>query len=220
MATGMIKVMIVDDHSIVREGVSRLLERHADITVVGTAASGRAALGLADELSPEVVLMDVVMPDMNGIEATKEILKGHPGVRVLMLSMHRDRKTVSQALKSGAMGYLLKDRFSAELVQAVRALHAGQLYLCSDIVAVVIDDYLRRVPESAVELQSVLSGREREILRLIAEGKNSKTIGFLLDINVKTVDSHRQRIMKKLRLRSIAELTSYAVREGVISVDR
>ncbi|HJV65449.1 MAG TPA: response regulator transcription factor [Geomonas sp.] len=215
----MIKIMIVDDHSIVREGISRLLESCCgDLAVVGTAASGEAALRLVGELAPDVVVMDVVMPGMSGIDATREIVSDHPGIRVLMLSMHKEKKTVAQALKAGAHGYLLKDRLSAELAQAIREVHAGRLYLCSDIVAVVIEDYLKRVPEAESEV--VLSLREREILRLIAEGKNSKTIAFLLDINVKTVDTHRQRLMKKLRMRSVAELTSYAVREGITSSDR
>ena len=215
----MIRVMLVDDHSIVREGIRILLEKFTDISVVAEADNGRSALELIAQLAPEVVLMDVSMPGMNGIEATQRISAEYPQVRVLILSMHKDKRFVSQAFRAGARGYLLKDCASAELIKAVHAVAADEVYVCSGIIEVVIEDYIKRVPESFVEADAALTSREREVLQLIAEGNNAKNIAFLLKINVKTVDTHRQQIMKKLKLFSIAELTKYAVREGVTSID-
>jgi DNA-binding NarL/FixJ family response regulator len=214
----MIKVMLVDDHSIVREGIRILLEKFPDISVLAEADNGRSALELIAQLAPDVVLMDISMPGMNGIEATQRIVADHPMVRVLMLSMHKDKRFVSQAFRAGAKGYLLKDCASAELVKAVRAVACGEVYVCSGVIEVVMDDYIKRIPESFEQADAALTSREREVLQLIAEGNNAKNIAYLLKINVKTVDTHRQQIMKKLKLFSIAELTKYAIREGVASV--
>lgn len=215
----MIRVMIVDDHGIVREGVRILLEKFEDVQVVAEAENGRVVLELAASASPDVVLMDMSMPGMNGIETTQRMADAFPAVQVFILSMHKDRRFVAQAFKGGARGYLLKDCSSAELIKAVRAVASGERYVCSDIVGVVIDDYIRRVPESFEQAGPALTPREKEVLQLLAEGNNAKNIAFLLKINVKTVDTHRQQIMKKLRLFSVAELTKYAIREGVTSVD-
>jgi DNA-binding NarL/FixJ family response regulator len=214
----MIKVMLVDDHSIVREGIRILLEKFPDISVLAEADNGRSALELIAQLAPDVVLMDISMPGMNGIEATQRIVADHPMVRVLMLSMHKDKRFVSQAFRAGAKGYLLKDCASAELVKAVRAVACGEVYVCSGVIEVVMDDYIKRISESFEQADAALTSREREVLQLIAEGNNAKNIAYLLKINVKTVDTHRQQIMKKLKLFSIAELTKYAIREGVASV--
>lgn len=215
----MIEVMIVDDHKIVREGIRMLLEKYPDISVVAEADDGRAALQLLEEKSLRVVLMDMTMPGMNGIEATQRVSADHPEVGVLILSMHKDKRFVAQAFRAGARGYLLKDCASAELIQAVRAVAGGEVYVCSGIIGVVMDDYVKRVPDMFAQTEVPLTPREREVLQLIAEGNNAKNIAYLLKINVKTVDTHRQQIMKKLKLHSIAELTKYAIREGVISMD-
>lgn len=215
----MIRVMIVDDHSIVREGIRILLEKSEDIHVVAEADNGRSALEAAAKASPDVLLMDTSMPGMNGIEATQRLREESPSARVLILSMHKDKRFVAQAFRAGARGYLLKDCTSAELLQAVRTVAGGEIYVCSGIIGVVIDDYIRSVPDSFAQGGSTLSPREREVLQLLAEGNNAKNVAFLLKINVKTVDTHRQQIMKKLKLHSIAELTKYAIREGVTSLD-
>lgn len=215
----MIKIMIVDDHNIVREGIRTILDKYPDLKVVAEANDGRSAVESVAEVRPDVVLMDMSMPGMNGIEATQRIHAEHPEVRVLILSMHKDKRFVTQGFQAGARGYLLKDCASGELVQAVRTVAAGEMYVCSGIVEVVIDDYIRRIPESFDSSQAQLTPREREVLQLIAEGNNAKNIAFLLKINVKTVDTHRQQIMKKLKMYSIAELTKYAIREGVTSID-
>jgi DNA-binding NarL/FixJ family response regulator len=215
----MIKVMVVDDHSIVREGIRILLEKFPDLCVVAEADNGRKALELAADLAPHVVLMDMTMPGMNGIEATQRLVAGHPELRVLILSMHKDKRFVSQAFRTGARGYLLKDCASAELVQAVRRVAAGEIYVCHNIIGVVMDDYVTRLPEPLAQPECCLTPREREVLQLIAEGNNAKNVAYLLNINVKTVDTHRQQIMKKLKMRSVAELTKYAIREGVISME-
>lgn len=215
----MIKLMVVDDHSIVREGVRILLEKSPDLCVVAEADNGKKALELAADLAPHVVLMDMVMPGMNGIEATQRLRAEHPEVRVLILSMHKDKRFVSQAFRAGAKGYLLKDCASAELVQAVRRVAAGEMYVCHGIIGVVMDDYVTRLPESLTQPEILLTPREREVLQLIAEGHNAKNVAYQLNINVKTVDTHRQQIMKKLKMGSVAELTKYAIREGLISMD-
>lgn len=215
----MIRVMIVDDHGIVREGVRILLEKFEDVRVVAEAENGRVALELVAGVTPDVVLMDMSMPGMNGIETMQRMADRFPGVKVLILSMHKDRRFVAQAFMAGARGYLLKDCSSAELVKAVRAVNSGERYVCSGIIGVVIDDYISRVPDSFEQAGPALTPREKEVLQLLAEGNNAKNIAFLLKINVKTVDTHRQQIMKKLKLFSIAELTKYAIREGVTSID-
>lgn len=215
----MIKVMVVDDHSIVREGIRILLEKLPDLCVVAEADNGRKAVELAADLAPHVVLMDMTMPGMNGIEATQRLGAEHPEARVLILSMHKDKRFVSQAFRAGAKGYLLKDCASAELVQAVRRVAAGEMYVCHGIIGVVMDDYVARLPESLTQPEILLTPREREVLQLIAEGHNAKNVAYQLNINVKTVDTHRQQIMKKLKMGSVAELTKYAIREGLISMD-
>uniref|UniRef100_C6E2Z1 Two component transcriptional regulator, LuxR family n=1 Tax=Geobacter sp. (strain M21) TaxID=443144 RepID=C6E2Z1_GEOSM len=215
----MIKVMVVDDHSIVREGIRILLERFPDLSVVAEADNGRKASELAADLAPHVVLMDMTMPGLNGIDATQRLLAACPEVRVLILSMHKDKRFVSQAFRAGARGYLLKDCASAELVQAVRQVACGEMYVCHGIIGVVVHDYVTRLPESLTQPEVPLTPREREVLQLIAEGNNAKNAAYQLNINVKTVDTHRQQIMKKLKMRSVAELTKYAIREGLISME-
>lgn len=215
----MIKVMIVDDHNIVRQGLRNMLQNVPDIDVVADADSGRSALGLVEQAAPDVILMDMSMPGMNGIEATQRIAEEYRTPRVLILSMHKDKRFVAQALKAGARGYILKDCALLELVKGIREVAAGKRYICAGIMETIIDDYIDQIPGGPAEPGTALTPREREVLQLIAEGHNAKSIAFLLNLNVKTVDSHRQQIMKKLKLHSVAELTKYAIKEGVTSIN-
>jgi DNA-binding NarL/FixJ family response regulator len=194
------KVLIADDHQIMREGLRAMLEKEYDLTVVGEADNGRMTLRLARELAPDVIIMDVAMPDLNGIEATRQIIAELPSVKIIALSMHDDRRFVLNMLKAGAAGYMLKDCAFKDLAKAIRAVRANKTYLSDE--------------SSAFQL---LSPREREVLQLIAEGKTSPKIAELLHISVKTVETHRQQIMVKLKIKSIAELTKYAIREGLTS---
>ncbi len=212
-----IKIILADDHKIVRQGLRTMLEKEADIEVLGEADDGRMAVRLARELSPQVVIMDVGMPDLNGIEATRQVLAECPGVKVIGLSMHSDRRFVMNMLKAGASGYLLKDSAFEELATAIRMVLTNKIYLSTEIANVVIKDYLQGGGDESVF--SVLSPREREVLQLMAEGKSSRQIADHLNISIKTVETHRMQIMHKLQIFSVAELTKYAIREGLSSLD-
>ena len=210
-----IRVLLADDHKIVREGLRSLLEKEPGMKVIGEAENGRRALSLARELSPDVVVIDVAMPDLNGIEATRQLMTRSPGVRVVALSMHSDRRFVAEMLRAGASGYLLKDCAFEELAQAIRTVAEDQTYLSPRIAAPVIKDYVNRLSVSYSSAYSTLTPREREVLQLLAEGKTTKEIASRLHISVKTVETHRRKIMGKLDIGSIAELTKYAIREGL-----
>jgi len=214
-----IKVLLADDHKMVRAGLRSLLEKEPGITVIAEADNGREAVELACNLLPDVAVIDISMPDMNGIEAIRRVVTEHPSVRTLALSMHSDRRFVVEALKVGAKGYLLKDAAADELVTAIRTVAADEMYICSKIAHIVLKDYLQRSPEIISAVASPISPREREVLQLVAEGQNTKEIAFTLGVSVKTVETHRQQIMKKLNLFSVAELTKYAIREGLTSLD-
>ena len=213
-----LKILIADDHTIVREGLRSLLEKEPDLVVVAEAGSGAAALQLAREHHPDVILMDINMPDMNGIDATRTVRAEQSDIRILALSMETDRRFVVEVLKAGATGYLLKDCAFAELATAIRTVARDETYLPPKIIELVIKDYLQRVPDSVANDYGRLTTRERELLQLISAGKNSKEIAFALQVSVKTVENQRHSIMKKLNLYSIAELTKYAVREGLSSL--
>ena len=210
-----VRIVIADDHRIVREGLRHLLEKRTDFKVVGEAADGESAVRLASELSPNIVILDISMPGLNGIEATRRILAERPAVKVLVLSMHSDRRFVIESLKAGTSGYLLKDSAFDELASAIEVVMARGAYLSPAITEMVIRDYVAQAGCGDDAAFSVLSPREREVLQLMAEGASTKTIAARLEVSVKTVESYRQQVMEKLDLHTVAELTKYAIREGL-----
>ena len=214
-----IKILIVDDHGILREGLRLLFESQPDFQVVAEAESGRSALELTKKHLPEVVIMDVSMPGLNGIEATKLICNAHPSIKVIGLSVHINKQYILGMLKAGASGYLLKSCSWDEIVKAIRAVMQNRIYLSEGIDDILIKDYMELLSKEDNSAYSVLSDRECEVLQLLAEGKTCKEIAFTLNLSSKTVDVFRFKIMKKLGLNSIAELTKYAIREGIISLE-
>ena len=214
-----VRVLLADDHRMVREGIHKLVEQCRDVEVVGEAEDGFAAVRLAEELSPDVVVMDLSMPNQNGLDAARHILEKQPQVRIIVLSMHADRRFVLEALKAGAQGYLVKANAFEELLKAIATVSAGRTYLSPEISDVVVKEYVAQSTNAAAPTAfSVLTSREREVLQLVAEGMAMKEIGQRLDVSVKTIETHRQRIMEKLSLHSVAELTKYAIREGITSL--
>jgi DNA-binding NarL/FixJ family response regulator len=224
------KVLIADDHRIVREGLRSLLQEQPDLEVVAEADNGRQALELAAQHEPDVVVMDVAMPQLNGIEATRRLMNDQPETKVVALSMHSDRRYVAEALKAGASAYLLKDGAFEELVSAIRTVIANKVYLSPRVAGVVVDDYVRRLPgdhgtghddrdRDSSNAFEKLTPREREVLQLMAEGFATKEIATRLHVSVKTVETHRRQLMEKLQLYSVAEVTKYAIREGLTSLE-
>lgn len=211
------RVIIADDHTIVRHGLVKLLEQEDDMEVIAQAQNGISTVELARKLSPDVVVMDVGMPDLNGIGATEQILRENPKIRILALSMHSGRKFVVAMLRAGACGYLLKDCALEELVNAVRIIVGGKTYLSPAIADIVVEDYVRKTAETEASAFSVLSQRERDVLQLMAEGNTTKQIGLQLHISPKTVEGHRLRLMNKLGIDNVAQLTKYAIQEGLTS---
>jgi DNA-binding NarL/FixJ family response regulator len=216
-----IRVLLADDHKLLRQGLRTLLEEEPDITVVGEASNGRMARNLVRRLRPDVILMDVAMPDLNGIEAARQIRGLLPATRLLALSMHADKRFVAGMLKAGAAGYLLKDCDRSELLSAIRSVFAGGTYLSPEVAGSIVESYVRspRQDEPQASPDIVLSVREREILQLVSEGLSTKQIATRLGVSVKTVETHRKRVGQKLGLHSTAELTKYAIREGMTSLD-
>lgn len=212
-------VLIADDHQILREGLKSLLDKEPDIEVIGEASNGRGAVALAGELKPDVVIMDVAMSDMGGIEATRRITAKTPGVKVIALSMHSDRRFVAGMLGAGALGYLLKDSAFDELARSIRAVIANEIYLSPGITGIVVQDYMNRLSDNVSEDEPVLTPREREVLQLLAEGNTTTKISQVLGISAKTVETHRKQVKNKLHLKSIAELTKYALRTGLTTLD-
>ncbi len=210
-----IGVVFVDDHEIFHECIRHLFNTRDDMHMLGVANNGRTAIHLARDLSPDVVVMDISMPGLNGIDATQKIVSENPGIKVIALSMHSDCKVVLQVLKAGASGYVLKECAFDELIFAIQAVMDRKRYLSPKITSLILDDYLNLAEE--VEPAS-LSTREREVLQLIAEGKSTRQIADDLNLSVKTIETHRSQIMKKLNVTSLAELTKYAVREGLTSL--
>ncbi len=213
-----IRVLLADDHQMLRQGLRALIEKEDGMSVVAEAEDGREAVELSRELEPDVIVMDVAMPNMNGIEGTRRIVAEQPGSRVLALSMHSDRRFVKEMFAAGALGYLLKDSAFGELVLAIRTLADDRIYLSPGVADAVIKDFVHRRAESDTSVFSLLTARQREVLQLTAEGMSTREIAEQLKVSVKTVESHRAKIMEKLDVHSIAELTKYAVREGLTSI--
>lgn len=213
------RVLLVDDHEIMREGLCALLNRQNDIEVIGAVMDGREAVETALKTKPDIVVMDIAMPGLNGIEATKQIVHQLPETKVIALSAHTDKHYVADMLKAGAVGYLVKRYAFSGLLDAIHTTRAGQIYLSPGVVGIVVEDYVQHLPLAAASPKSVLTAREREVLQLIAEGYPTKKIGALLHVSIQTVATHRRQIMSKLGVLGIADLTKYAVREGFTSLD-
>jgi two-component system, NarL family, response regulator NreC len=214
----MIRVLLADDHTLIRAGLRMVVAAQPDLTVVGEAGDGRQAVAMAQNLKPNVVVMDIGMPGLNGIEAARQIRAALPETQVVMLSMHSDEAYVLRALKAGAKAYLLKDSAEPDLARAIRAAAAGKSFFSPAVGKVLLEDYMRAMERSGAEdSYEILSAREREILQLVAEGHSSKEIADMLHLSVYTVETHRARVMQKLNLRGIPELILYAVRKGIVS---
>jgi DNA-binding NarL/FixJ family response regulator len=212
---GTIKLLLADDHEILRAGLRALVERSPNFTVVGEAADGRTAVALATEVQPDVVVMDVVMPLLNGVDATRQIVGQHPEIRVICLTGRSDERVIDSALAAGASGFVRKESAFEELADAVTAVRAGRTYVSPSLASIA--ERPRGTPDGKGPAQ--LSGREREVLQLISEGKATKEVAHALHVSVKTVETHRANLMNKLNLFSVAELTKYAIREGMSALD-
>ena len=215
-----IRIIFADDHTIVRHGLSKLLQQEKDLEVVAQAKDGRSTVELVNQLLPDVVMMDIGMPDLNGIDATRQIVRDHPNIKIIGLSMHSGRKFVAEMLKAGASGYLLKDCAVEELTGAIKTVMAGKTYISPAIANMVVENYVRHPSGKGDSAFSVLSQREREVLQLMAEGNTTKQVARHLRISPKTVEGHRIRIMSKLNIDSIAQLTKYAIQEGLTSLEQ
>ena len=213
-----IRVLLADDHQLMRSGIRLMLERDRDLSVVGEASDGREAVALTKSLKPDVVIMDIGMANLNGIEAARQMTQERPDLAVMILSMHSDESYVLRALRAGARGYLLKDSAEPDLIKAVHVVAGGKSFFSPAVSKVLLDDYVRKLKRSGTDdAYDLLTPRERELLQLIAEGKSNKDIANLLNLSVYTVESHRSNLMEKLNLKGLPELILYAVRKGIIS---
>ena len=217
-----INIILADDHHVIREGLRLLLDREKDLLVIAEADTGRSALSAVKKFNPDLVVMDVSMPELNGVEATRKILSEVPATKVLALSMYSDRRFVEGMFQAGVSGYILKNCIARELVSAIRLVAKGQVYISPEIAGSIVDGYLSRVvPQTDTNRRidrKILTDREREILQLICEGQNSKEVAETLHVSSKTVDAHRRNIMEKVGVHSIAELTKFAIREGITTL--
>ena len=213
-----IRVLLADDHTILRDGIRALLDDQADIEVIGEAQDGLSTVKMVAKLKPDVVIMDIAMPMMNGLEATRQIQRDYPQVRVLILTMHENEEYIRQVLAAGALGYVLKDAAAHDLLGAIRAVHRGEAVLSPAITRLVIEDYLRWGDIRPADISNGLTPREREILQLIAEGYTNKEIAEILSLSVKTIQSHRSNLMSKLDLHDRGELIKYAIQKKIIDI--
>jgi DNA-binding NarL/FixJ family response regulator len=213
----MVRILLADDHTILRHGLSRTIQQREDMEIVGQASNGLSAIKLARELTPDVIIMDVGMPDMNGIEATREIKRDFPKIKIIALSMHSSKKFVSEMLKAGAVGYLLKDCTFDEIALAIATVMEEKTYLSPSITETVVDYFVRAPEQQDTSVFAQLTPREREVLQLTAEGNTTKQVALKLHISPKTVEAHRLRVMNKLDIDNIAQLTKYAIQEGLTS---
>ncbi|HYL87310.1 MAG TPA: response regulator transcription factor [Burkholderiales bacterium] len=211
-----IRILIADDHAVVAEGLKHLVEAQSDLEVVGLVGDGREAVRVAKETTPDVVLMDLSMPELNGADAARAILAERPECKVIVLSMYAEREYVRRALKAGATGYVVKRSAAKELVEAIRAVHSGQRYLSPRVADVVIDDY---AGDAKADLLEKLSAREREVLQLLAEGRTGAEIAQRLSLSQKTVETYRARLVEKLGIRDVAGLVKFAIQRGLVSLD-
>jgi two-component system response regulator NreC len=213
-----IRVLIADDHGVVRRGLKLQLEQHDDFEVVGEASDGREAITMIDKLAPDIIIMDIAMPNLNGIQATAQIVKKNPNVGIIVLSMHSDETYLARTLAAGAKGYLLKDNAEVDLERAVRVVAQGKPYFSPAIANTLLEDYMRQMQQRGLQdSYDLLTEREKEILQLLAEGKTNKDVAQLLNLSPNTVETHRTRMMQKLDLHSTAEIVLYAVRKQIIS---
>lgn len=213
-----LRLALADDHTMMRSGLRLLLEREPDFSIVGEAGDGRQAIEIVETQSPDVVIMDVAMPNLNGIEAARRITNAHPRTAIIILSMHSDESYVLRALNAGARGYLLKDSAESDLIAAVRAVSEGKAFFSPAISKLLVEDYVRQLRQRGVEdSYELLTPRERELLQLVAEGKTTKEAATMLSLSPYTVDTHRANLMRKLNVNSLPELILYAVRKGVIT---
>jgi DNA-binding NarL/FixJ family response regulator len=213
-----IRVLIAEDHKIVREGLISCLKNQPDIEIVAEVSNGKMAIDKAVELQPDIVLMDISMPEINGLDATKILIKKFPAVKILILTAHDEEEYIFELIKSGAKGYVLKDISSNDLISAIEKIHAGETYFDEEITKVVIKDYINNIDSIKKEDDKTLSSREMEVLKLIADGLANKEIADRLNLSVKTISSHRESIMKKLEIHSIAGLTKYAIEKGFLKI--
>jgi DNA-binding NarL/FixJ family response regulator len=213
-----VRIVLADDHTVMRNGLRLLLERQPDLQVVGEAADGRQAVALAESANADIVIMDIGMPNLNGIEAARQIVNRNPRTAITILSMHSDESYVIRALKAGARAYLLKDSAEADLLAAVRALTEGKSFFSPAISKILVEDYMRQLESRGAEdTYDLLTNREREILQLLAEGRTNKEVANMLNLSLYTVETHRAHILQKLNLHSVPELILYAVRKGIIA---
>jgi len=213
-----LNVMLADDHQILRQGLRSLLEKESDLRIAAEVNNGREALAIAEDAPIDLAIMDVSMPGLNGIEATRKLLDLKPHIKVIGLSILTDRRFVTEMLRAGAVGFVSKDSAFEELVQAIRTVQSGQVYLSPSAAGVVVDDCVRRSSQPEANAFSSLTTREREVLQLMAEGRSTKQIAMDLGVSTKTVETHRRQIMEKLEMYSVAELTKYAIREGLTTL--
>jgi len=214
-----IRILLADDHQIMREGLKALLEKHSSMEVIAEAENGIQTLEIARREKPDVIIMDIAMPDINGIEATRQLKSEMKDIKIVALSMHSDRRFVTETLKAGASAYVLKQSAFEDLEKAIKTVMVNRTFLSADILETVVGDYVSQLTKSEYEAYRQLSNRERQVLQLLAEGNSTKEIAYKLHVSVKTIESHRQNIMTKLSIHNLAGLTKFAVREGLTSLD-